>query len=45
MSPIENVWSWMKDELWKIKNEITTKKILFETSKKLFLSKKASEFI
>jgi transposase len=40
LSPIENIWSYLKDELFKLRGEITNKKTLFALAEKSFYSEK-----
>jgi transposase len=41
MNPIENLWSWLKGELNKVKSQITDDKKLEYWTKKIFLAKNA----
>ncbi|KAL4500873.1 hypothetical protein ABPG72_020107 [Tetrahymena utriculariae] len=45
MSPIENVWAHIKNQLYNMKENITSKENLFKQSKKIFFSSACTEII
>lgn len=45
MNPIENVWAWMKDELYKVKDELNSDLKLKNRIKKLFFSDECEKLI
>ena len=45
LNSVENVWAFLKDELWKKRSSITSPESLFAVAKECFFSQECRHFI